>query len=77
MELFMFDSSTWTHLTVCKQVINIKLNCNIARYGYEWNGHIMSIKIEHIMFIEHRNIETWKTLMISQFRYETFYYLWV
>ena len=30
-----------------------------------------------LIYIEHRNAETRKTLTTSQFRYETFYYLWV
>ena len=29
------------------------------------------------IYIEHRNLKTRKTLTTSQFRYETFYYLWV
>ena len=44
----------------------------IARYGYgKWtcNVHI------YIYNIEHRNLETRKTLTNSLFRHETFYYL--
>ena len=48
-------------------------NCTIARYGYaKWTYDV------HIyIYIEHRNLETRKTLTTSLFRYETFYYLWV
>ena len=35
----------------------------------------MDIKCSYIYNIEHRNLETRKTLTTSQFRYETFYYL--
>ena len=35
----------------------ISINCTIARYGYVWNVHRMSIKIEH------RNLETRKILV--------------
>ena len=62
-------SSIWTWLTE-----DISYHCTIARYGYVWNTHRMSITYIHK---EHRNLETWKTLTTSQFRYETFYYLWV
>ena len=49
-------------------------NCYIARYGRVWNWHIMFI---YIYNIEHRISKHEKHLTTSQFKYETFYYLWV
>ena len=52
-------------------------------YMNMWNVHmhtgtqnVHNVRNVHI-YIEHRNPETQKTLMTSEFRYETLYYLWV
>ena len=77
-----------TQLYGCKysnQIITIITHS----YGFKYLCYILIIRIcktyiecSYIyiyiyIYIEHRNPETRKTLTTSQFRYETFYYLWV